>query len=75
MGAVIALFAVMSLVTGQLAATHAMFCLGATLHCCCLMATTRSAVSKEGVSRHITAVSRPVSLQLPFPVRQMGLSG
>ena len=37
MGASLAIYAVMSLITGQLEATHAMFCLGASLHCCHLM--------------------------------------
>jgi hypothetical protein len=37
MGAYLAIYAVMSLITGQLEATHAMFCLGASLHCCHLM--------------------------------------
>jgi O-antigen ligase len=38
MGACLAIFLVMSLITGQLEATHAMFCLGACLHCCGLLA-------------------------------------
>jgi hypothetical protein len=42
MGAYLGIFAVMSLITGQLEATHAMFALGATLHCCHVLRAGRT---------------------------------
>lgn len=42
MGAVGAVYLIMSLVTGLLEATHGMFCLGAIFHCCHVMASPGS---------------------------------
>ncbi len=47
MGAIFAIFLVMSLITGQLEATHAMFCNGAILCCCHVIAVNRSAGSQQ----------------------------
>jgi hypothetical protein len=43
MGARFIIFGVMSLITGQLEATHAMFCSGASLHGCHLITSRRPA--------------------------------
>lgn len=54
MGAVGAVYVVMSLITGLLEATHAMFCLGVIAHCCHVLAkpalTSRHSLSEESVN-------------------------
>ena len=47
MGAACAIVAVMGLITGLLEATHAMFCLGAILHCCSVLAPAGTRVMRN----------------------------
>ncbi len=52
MGAVGSIYVVMSLITGLLEATHAMFCLGAIFHCCHILASHGSSNTERQDPNH-----------------------